>query len=520
MERSTQFLEAMVNHDCSPANPESLCEALRTGTLRDIQSLIDAGVDLAGFRNEHGYDALLTVVIARITSPDTEMTAILRTLASHGARMDVQVSYGVSALSELSRECRFDAIEQLLEVGAPEQLLAWTPLCRHAALGTREDVRIRLASHPDELEVKDRWWRTPFTLAIATGRLDLAAMLLDAGADFSATDHIGRAPIFHAVMSGRTEVVRWLLDRGAIVDAVDHGGSTPLVDAVEADDLVMVDLLLAVGANPNHRQVGFPALGCVESRAMAIRLLNAGADPADLRYEQQRLFLGATTGGVRDLVDGLGPAEFERDRTRRFGKFNAEPMTAPFWHAMVRSGLTGYQAAKTFGADSFDPAGPVWCANRMGQSLTLLPDGRVVQIAGEHEDSYDPDFCIYNDVIVHHQDGRVEIFGYPSSLFPPTDFHTATQVEHRIVVIGSLGYSGERDYGTTPVFALDTRDWRIEPLSIAGEGPGWIHGHRATLQGVEIVVTGGQVLSRNGDEETSTNNSQSFSLNLVTARWC
>ena len=35
-----------------------------------------------------------------------------------------------------------------------------------------------------------------------------------------------------------------------------------------------------------------------------------------------------------------------------------------------------------------------------GRSTVWLPDGRVVLIAGEHEDSYDPDFCIYNDVVV------------------------------------------------------------------------------------------------------------------------
>ena len=81
-----------------------------------------------------------------------------------------------------------------------------------------------------------------------------------------------------------------------------------------------------------------------------------------------------------------------------------------------------------------------------------------MQVAGEHEDGYDPDFCIYNDVIVHHPDGRLEIIGYPESLFPPTDFHTATLVGDRIIVIGSLGYQGSRVYGTTPVFALSIDD--------------------------------------------------------------
>ena len=46
------------------------------------------------------------------------------------------------------------------------------------------------------------------------------------------------------------------------------------------------------------------------------------------------------------------------------------------------------------------PFGPVWCFNRFGGTVTKLPDGCFVHIGGEHEDFYDPDFCIYNDVIV------------------------------------------------------------------------------------------------------------------------
>ena len=61
-------------------------------------------------------------------------------------------------------------------------------------------------------------------------------------------------------------------------------------------------------------------------------------------------------------------------------------------------------------------------AQRFGQSLTLLPDGPALQFGGEHEDYYDPDFCIYNDVFVHEGDGSITIYGYPESAFPPRVF--------------------------------------------------------------------------------------------------
>lgn len=59
---------------------------------------------------------------------------------------------------------------------------------------------------------------------------------------------------------------------------------------------------------------------------------------------------------------------------------------------------------------------------RFGRSSTLLADGRLVLIGGEHEDSYDSDFCIYNDVVVRHPDGRLEVFGYPKEVFPRQTF--------------------------------------------------------------------------------------------------
>ena len=152
--------------------------------------------------------------------------------------------------------------------------------------------------------------------------------------------------------------------------------------------------------------------------------------------------------------------------------------------------------------------------------MTLLPDGRIVQVAGEHEDGYDPDFCIYNDVFVHHPDGTFDIYGYPREVFPPTDFHTATLVDDRIVLIGSVGYPGERIYGTTPVYVLDTASWRIEPLATQGEMPGWISRHLARLApDQQIVVSSGRILTEVDGKEEYIDNVDTFVLDLENAIW-
>ena len=164
-------------------------------------------------------------------------------------------------------------------------------------------------------------------------------------------------------------------------------------------------------------------------------------------------------------------------------------------------------------------AGPGWCFDRFGQSSTLLKDGSVVLIAGEHEDHYDPDFYIYNDVVVQHSDGKVDIFGYPKEIFPPTDFHSATLSGDQIILIGSLGYPKERAPKITPVVALDLNTYAISKIVTSGSAPGWIHKHKAILSqdGRSILIQDGK-LDR-GSNESLIENIDDWELNLADWHW-
>ena len=216
-------------------------------------------------------------------------------------------------------------------------------------------------------------------------------------------------------------------------------------------------------------------------------LLARGENPAALETDVLRDFIGL---GTIDWLDAT-PAQYRRGRERTFGKRNPQRIDNPFWNAMVKCGWPAYRADDLHGAtDCGKP--PTWCHHRFGMSLTPLPDGRYVQIAGEHEDSYDTDFCIYNDVIVHDGAGSFQIFGYPRETFPPTDFHSATRVEGWIYLVGSLGYMNER--GTrAQVYRLNLHTFAMERVETRGEDPGWISRHKATRDGDRLVVTGGNV---------------------------
>lgn len=215
----------------------------------------------------------------------------------------------------------------------------------------------------------------------------------------------------------------------------------------------------------------------------------------------------------------FGREEFLAWRSPRPGAANPERMTNPVWVWIVQAGVNAWAANQRFDGPSALGAGPGWCFERFGCSATELPDGRVIHIGGEHEDYYDPDFYIYNDVIVRHPDGRVDIFGYPRDVFPPTDSHSATLVGDRIILIGSIGYTGERKYGHTQVLALDLATFAISTIPTGGTPPGWIFKHAATLtdDGRAIVVQRGQ-LDRS-ENQSLVENIDDWRLDLDTWQW-
>lgn len=188
---------------------------------------------------------------------------------------------------------------------------------------------------------------------------------------------------------------------------------------------------------------------------------------------------------------------------------------------MIKLGGSAYSAREHF-EDTDSLGSAAWCYDRFGSSLTPLDDGQFVQIAGEHEDFYDPDFYIYNDVVIHDGSGEFEILGYPKDVFPPTDFHTATLVEDAIYIIGCLGYPEQRVIGRTPVYRLAVETWKIEVVKTSGEMPSWLHSHRSTYDAQRNVIRieGGKILvAGQQDELQILPNEERFELNLESFQW-
>jgi ankyrin repeat protein len=497
--------------------PADLQAALGEGDPLRVKALIDAGADVH-YKRPHGYDALLDAVHGRDVERDPRLLELLALLVAHGVDLSGVSTYGESALRVLSRLGRFDAVRLLLDAGADRGQLEWTPLMAAVAMGSLADVRSALAENP-ALDARDWWSRTPWLISVLAGDIPKATLLLERGADPAARGRCDKPSLFYAIQGRHHDMLRWLLRDGADVHQTDEFGTTALIKAVEENDLESVEILLNAGAHVETDDETGTALSRATSREIILRLLDAGADPADVSSEGQRAVLRLPPASD-DALAAISPDEFRRAFTRSFGKANPQRMRVPFWEAMVRCGASAYEASQRFEQPRGSVDEPVWCACRFGQSLTLLPDGRAVQIGGEHEDYYDPDFCIYNDVFVHDRDALVAIYGYPESVFPPTDFHTATLVGDSVYVIGSLGYQGTRRYGQTPVYRLDVRTLRMDRLDARGEAPGWLYKHRAAAIGPHAVrVWGGTVVTKSGARESDDPNRDAFVLDLEQLRW-
>lgn len=136
--------------------------------------------------------------------------------------------------------------ETLAEAGAVLDLFS------AAALGRLEAVQAALAADPQALNALSTDGYPALGLAAFMGRLNVAAWLLERGADATIPSRNAmEVQPLHAAAAGRhLEIARLLLAHGADVNARQQGGFAPLHAAAQNGQVDLVRLLLAHGADP------------------------------------------------------------------------------------------------------------------------------------------------------------------------------------------------------------------------------------------------------------------------------
>ncbi|TFH44092.1 MAG: ankyrin repeat domain-containing protein, partial [Lysobacterales bacterium] len=84
--------------------------------------------------------------------------------------------------------------------------------------GSVDDVRRLMAADTTLINVVTNGGNTPLHLACRKGELEIARLLIDAGADLNVINEQGMTPLRQAIKSVNIDMVKLLLDRGATTD--------------------------------------------------------------------------------------------------------------------------------------------------------------------------------------------------------------------------------------------------------------------------------------------------------------
>ena len=188
-------------------DPKPFFDAIRSGDLAQVRSLLSADPSLASCRNESGVSPLLF----SIYSGRQEVRELL---FSSGVTVDL---FEAAALGDLPR------VKQLVET----------------------DPSLAKSFSADGFPV--------FALACFFGHLDVASYLAEKGADIRAvaSNGSGYNALTAAVAAGRTETVGWLLEHGLDPNFRYGAGYSPLLTAAANGHLEIIKLLLSNGADPS-----------------------------------------------------------------------------------------------------------------------------------------------------------------------------------------------------------------------------------------------------------------------------
>ncbi len=442
----------------------------------------------------------------------------VRNYIESGADPNERTKYNETPLNVSSRNGRFDVVKLLIELGADHEHLKWTELFHAIAYGSIAEVE-KLLDDKFDITALDHWERTPFLLAIQAGNIEKLKLLLNAGADLNDKGRCGMLVLEYAIRSDDDKMLKCLVELGCNIEEYNEFGSTPLMEASKYGAVKCVKALIDLGADIFKKDRGQfsrkTAIAETYRADIALLLAKAGDDLSDINpHPPVKL---EVFGIDKQEKINIEKQEYLEQKHRVFGTSNPELCKKKFWYEMVRTSAGAWKARDQFNDTRHDDP-PVWCYERYGQTITDLGNGEYIEIAGEHEDYYDPDFCIYNEVFHHRGNGEFDIYMYPKEVFPPTDFHSATLVDEFIYIIGNLGYRGERLYGTTPVYRLNIKTFEIEKIDTKGEMPGWIRKHKAYYDGKSVIRIKGGVIECNSDQK-QFNSVNDYELCLKTFTW-
>jgi ankyrin repeat protein len=183
-------------------------------------------------------------------------------LVEAGADPNAATGTGETALMSCARTGSIDAVRALLAAGADveareqtenQTALMWAVAQRHAGV-----VRL-LIDHGADVAARSRERRKVISRRLQS-ELKYGELGRNYGTDAEETRVGGFTPLLFAARHGDVELARLLLEAGADVDDRAPDGASALVVAVHSDHRKLALFLLEQGANPDAASAGYTAL--------------------------------------------------------------------------------------------------------------------------------------------------------------------------------------------------------------------------------------------------------------------
>lgn len=328
--RQPMDAEAFINYKEPTEGRTALHLAAARGLTAMIPVLANAGADIEA-RNKAGDTALH---LALQKGDAALISALLEAGADVNARRDMR---GPAPLHMAIEAGNAPLVELLLARGAAVDMRTPWPgeeglnAYHLAAAKTPEIMRLLLA-HPGHDAVHafarlDKHEASPLCIAAAAGDKVMTQLLLDFGCDINARDGHGETPLFYilekrASREATLPMIRFLIERGADFDKLaNYWNETPLFSAIRNSFGEAVEVLMALGADPNQRSELdetplLLAAATYDSKTVGL-LLDAGAE-IEARNRAGRTPLHVAAHGNRlavvDLLLKSGADPFAKDK--------------------------------------------------------------------------------------------------------------------------------------------------------------------------------------------------------------
>ncbi|XP_077999520.1 ankyrin repeat domain-containing protein 17-like isoform X2 [Glandiceps talaboti] len=326
---------AQINAHSGEFKESALTLACYKGHLEMVKLLLEAGAD-----HEHKTDEMHTALMEAAMDGHVEVAKLL---LDHGAQVNMPADSFESPLTLAACGGHVELAALLIGQGANIEEVndeGYTPLMEAAREGHEEMVDLLLAQDANIYAQTEETQETALTLACCGGFLEVADILLQAGADI---EQGCSTPLMEASQEGHLELVKFLLDKGANVHAetstgdtaltlscenghtdvadvlmaagaeLEHeseGGRTPLMKAARAGHLCTVQFLISRGANVNrttsNNDHSVLSLACAGGHLSVVELLLAhGADPTHKLKDGSTCLIEAAKGGHTAVISLL-----------------------------------------------------------------------------------------------------------------------------------------------------------------------------------------------------------------------